>query len=73
MQAGGCCRCVVLSFGLRLDTDDKKRGRLNLITHLLSQLQYTPVKPKVVKFPKRQARGSYRDPDLSALTVPTLF
>jgi polyphosphate kinase 2 len=54
-------------------TDDKKRGRLNLITHLLDQFPYTPVEPKVVKFPKRQAQGTYREPDLSPLTVPTLF
>ena len=54
-------------------TDDKKRGRLNLITHFLDQLPYTPVKPRSVTFPKRQAKGKYSDPDLSALTVPTLF
>ena len=54
-------------------TDDKKRGRLNLITHFLSQFPYTPVKPKSVTFPTRQAQGKYREPDLSALTVPTLF
>ncbi len=54
-------------------TDDKRRGRLNLITHFLSQLPYTPVKPRSVKFPPRQAQGKYREPDLSALMVPTLF
>jgi len=55
-------------------TDDKRRGRLNLITHLLSEVPYTPLEHRAaVKFPARQRPGSYRDPDLDALTVPTLF
>ena len=54
-------------------TDDKRRGRLNLITHLLSQVPYTPLQTKSVKFPARQPQGKYREPDLSALVVPTLF
>ena len=54
-------------------TDDKRRGRLNLITHLLSKVPYTPIEPKKVTFPARQRPGKYIDPDLSGLGVPILF
>jgi len=37
-------------------TDDKKRGRLNIITHLLSQIPYEPLEPREVTLPKRQKR-----------------
>ena len=35
-------------------TDDKKRGRLNIISHLLSQVPYKPLAPPDVTLPKRQ-------------------
>jgi polyphosphate kinase 2 len=35
-------------------TDDKQRGRLNIISHLLSQVPYKPLVPKDVTLPKRQ-------------------
>jgi polyphosphate kinase 2 len=35
-------------------TDDKRRGRLNIISHLLSQVPYEPLAPRDVKLPKRQ-------------------
>src|SRR5262245_36976730 len=54
-------------------TDDKRRGRLNLITHLLSQVPYEPLAPRKVKFPARQKPGDYTEPDLSSLTIPTPF
>ncbi len=54
-------------------TDDKKRGRLNIITHLLSQIPYEPLKPKKVKFPDRQPPGDYTEPDLSSRQIPTPF
>jgi hypothetical protein len=54
-------------------TDDKRRGRLNLITHLLSQVPYEPLKPRKVKFPDRQPADDYNEPDLSALEIPTPF
>jgi polyphosphate kinase 2 (PPK2 family) len=44
-------------------TDDKRRGRLNLITHLLKQIPYKDLPQEKVKLPKRQKRGGYRDPD----------
>ena len=54
-------------------TDDKKRGRLNLITHFLGQVPYEPLTPKQVTFPERQDAGTYREPDLGPLMLPTPF
>jgi polyphosphate kinase len=54
-------------------TDDKRRGRLNLITHLLSQVPYEPLTPRKVTFPKRQKPGDYTEPDLSSRSIPTPF
>jgi polyphosphate kinase 2 len=54
-------------------TDDKKRGRLNIISHLLSQVPYTPVEARDIRLPKRQAAGKYREPDLQAKFIPTPF
>jgi hypothetical protein len=45
-------------------TDDKQRGRLNLITHLLSQVPYKPLTHNDVTLPKRQRAGGYVEPDL---------
>jgi len=43
-------------------TDDKRRGRLNIINHLLAQIPYKQAPREKVKLPKRQERGDYRDP-----------
>ncbi len=42
-------------------SDDKKRTRLNLISHLLSQFPYTPLKKKAVKLPAREKKHAYDD------------
>jgi len=44
-------------------SDDKKRARLNIITHLLSRIPYEKEPREKVKLPKRQKRGSYEDPN----------
>ena len=44
-----------------LYSDDKKRARLNCISHFLSLLPYEPVKKKKVKLPGRDNRGAYDD------------
>ena len=54
-------------------TDDKRRGRLNLITHLLSQVPYEPLTPKELAFPDRQEPRGYTEPDLSRRLIPTPF
>ncbi len=55
------------------DTNDKRRGRLNIITHLLSQVPYEPSKHKDVELPKRQKRGDYVEPDVPLRHIPTPF
>lgn len=42
-------------------SDDKKRARLNCISHLLSLLPYKQVARKPVKLPKRSTKGAYDD------------
>ena len=54
-------------------TDDKKRGRLNIISHLLSQVSYKPLAPRDITLPKRQRPGGYAKPDLSLRHIPTPF
>jgi polyphosphate kinase len=54
-------------------TDDKKRGRLNIISHLLSQVPYKPLALPDVTLPKRQRPGGYADPDLPLRHIPTPF
>jgi polyphosphate kinase len=54
-------------------TNSKKRGRLNIISHLLSQVPYEPLKKKDVKLPKRQRAGNYREPALPPRYIPTPF
>jgi polyphosphate kinase 2 len=54
-------------------TDDKQRGRLNLISHLLSQVPYKPLANNDVKLPKRQRPGGYVEPDLPLHHIPTPF
>jgi polyphosphate kinase len=54
-------------------TDDKRRGRLNLITHLLSQIPYEPAPRREVVFPARQAADGYVEPDRPLRYIPTPF
>jgi polyphosphate kinase 2 len=54
-------------------TDDKKRARLNIITHLLGQVPYEPLKARDVSLPQRQKANGYREPDLSTRHIPTPF
>ncbi len=55
------------------NTDDKKRGRLNIITHLLSQIPYQPLTSEAVRLPRRQAAKGYVEPDLPLRRIPTPF
>jgi hypothetical protein len=54
-------------------TDDKRRGRLNIISHLLSQIPYTPLAPRDVTLPKRQPARGYVQPDLPLRYIPAPF
>ncbi len=44
-------------------TDDKRRGQLNIITHLISQIPYKDLPRKKIKLPKRKLRGGNREQD----------
>jgi polyphosphate kinase 2 len=54
-------------------TDDKKRGRLNVISHLLSQVPYQSLETHDVKLPKRQGAGGYVEPAVQLRYIPTPF
>jgi polyphosphate kinase 2 len=44
-------------------SDDKRRARLNIISHLLSKIPYEATPREKVKLPKRQKAHGYREPD----------
>jgi polyphosphate kinase len=54
-------------------TDDKMRGRLNIISHMLSQIPYEPLKPQEITLPKRQRPDGYEQPRLPLRYIPTPF
>jgi polyphosphate kinase len=56
-----------------VDANDKRRARLNLISHLLSQVPYEEVPREPVKFPKRQAQGDYVEPDYDYHYIPEVY
>jgi hypothetical protein len=55
------------------NADDKKRARLNIISHLLSQVPYKPFPHRDIKLPRRQPRGDYVQPDLPLRHIPAPF
>ena len=44
-------------------SDDKRRARLNIISHILAHIDYKRIPHKKIQLPKRQELGSYREPD----------
>ncbi len=54
-------------------TDDKQRGRLNIISHLLGQVPYAPLAPRDVELPKRKVRAGQADAELDLKYIPTPF
>jgi polyphosphate kinase 2 len=54
-------------------TDDKKRGRLNIITHLLGQIPYEPPARRDVTLPKRKVSTKRIEPVLRQRYIPTPF
>ena len=43
-------------------TEDKRRARLNIITHLLSEVPYKSLPREKIRLPKRQKPRGYREP-----------
>ncbi|MCK7478820.1 MAG: polyphosphate kinase 2 [Candidatus Moduliflexus flocculans] len=51
-------------------SDDKKRARLNIIRHLLSQIPYKELPRERVVLPKRQKPHGYKEPDYPFKVIP---
>jgi len=57
-----------------VDADDKRRARLNCISHLLSMIPYEDVLPPPLELPKRQGDEHYVRPPISDQTfVPAKY
>ena len=54
-------------------SDDKKRARLNLITHLLEQIPYRELPREKIELPKRQGPAGYREAALPLKVIPEVF
>jgi polyphosphate kinase 2 len=53
-------------------SDDKRRARLNIISHLLKHIPYKELPRQKVTLPKRQKPNGYREPDYPYKRVPAL-
>jgi polyphosphate kinase 2 len=54
-------------------SDDKRRARLNIISHLLSKFDYEPPPEAKIELPKRQERGTYKEPEYQYKFIPEKF
>jgi len=54
-------------------TDDKKRGRLNIIADFLSQVPYEKVKTPKVKLPPRGKPGKYKERPIKVIKLKERF
>ena len=56
-----------------VDTNDKKRARLNIISHMLDQISYTPLNYRHVELPPRQIADGDTKTDPRLRHIPTPF
>jgi polyphosphate kinase 2 len=54
-------------------SDDKKRARLNIISHILGSLPYDPIERPDVVLPERQQPGDFRESNTPTRLVPARF
>jgi polyphosphate kinase 2 len=54
-------------------SDNKRRARLNTISHILSKIPYEAPPHRKVELPERQKRGGYVDPDYPFRVIPEAF
>ena len=54
-------------------SEDKRKARLNIITHLLSCIPYRKTKRKKIKLPARQKANGYREPTRKMRSVPEQY
>ncbi|MFN8148364.1 MAG: polyphosphate kinase 2 [Candidatus Nanopelagicales bacterium] len=55
------------------NNEDKKRGRLNLISHLLSVIPYEPLPDRDIELPKRKVSRSKGEPAYQLRHIPTRY
>ena len=55
------------------DSNDKRRARLNVISHILDLVPYEREKEPHVVLPARQKKGDYREPPTRPHEVPLQF
>jgi polyphosphate kinase 2 (PPK2 family) len=55
------------------DSNDKKRARLNIISHLLEQIPYGSPPREPVVLPPREKRRGYREPDHTDLYIQAKY
>jgi polyphosphate kinase 2 len=56
-----------------VDSNDKRRARLNVIAHLLDKVPYEPLEHRDIELPNRQEAGHYREPSTSLHHVPSRY
>jgi polyphosphate kinase 2 len=57
-----------------VESDDKRKARLNCISHILSQIPYKDVSPAPLKLPERKIHDTYVRPPIEDQTfVPDLY
>ncbi len=54
-------------------SDNKRRARLNALTHILSKIPCDELSRSKVEFPKRQGRGDYKETDYPFRLIPEVF
>ena len=54
-------------------SNDQRKARLNCISHFLSLIPYEEVPREKIKFPKRQSKGDYEEPNYPYKVVPQKF
>jgi len=55
------------------DSNDKKRARLNIISHLLGSIEYRELDTEKVKLPKRKVGGKYREKNYPFKFIPAKY
>ncbi len=56
-----------------VDSNDKKRARLNVISHLLGKIPYQQAPREKVKLPKRGKAGKYRERNYPYKYIPQKY
>ena len=54
-------------------SNDQRQARLNCISHFLSLIPYQEVPREPMKFPKRQAKGDYKEPNYPYRIIPQIY